>query len=466
MTALHIAASQAGESIARLLLDRHSNLEAEAFDGSTPSHAAAANGHLPLLRLFIKLKARIDAKDLRGSTALHIGTRSQHMPAVKFLLDRGADVNARDNVESTPLHIAAGKGALKIADIDAQDINGRTPAHVAAAREQGPVLQLLINSGTNLNIKGTGKCPTALFSAVLNGSLKTVELLFQKHIDVDTRNADGSTALCSAAESGHVQLSRLLLEKGADVDAEDERGRTALYFAALGKHNTVIQMLLASGADPANALRSKARDASDRSENSVEFIKIFLNNGLDRPTTVYRASNMRDEQILEFLFANGLDASDPMTALLTVAENRNLLTVQFLLGFLENNPGFLGNSRGFSPYYSGFSDYNPRFVRSRHIDFGFNRQAIRPPLVRAAERGSKAAFWFLLHAERRRLKGDRRPVGREEKWLADLIKWSAQGGFEKVIQLILENDDGFSKAERKTMNDEIEARASAAGVTA
>jgi ankyrin repeat protein len=82
--------------------------------------------------------------------------------------------------------------------VDEKDKNGQTPLHWAAWGGHEAVVQLLMDSGA----------------------------------DVNAKTEDGWTALHQAARGGHEAVIRLLIAGGADVNAKTEDGRTALHQAA------------------------------------------------------------------------------------------------------------------------------------------------------------------------------------------------------------------------------------------
>ncbi len=88
----------------------------------------------------------------------------------------------------------------------------------------------------------------ALINASKSGDFNAAEALLDKGVDVNARNAKGSTALYGAAYSGMVDLAKLLLSKGANVNAKVS-GVTPLIAAANQGHRFVVELLLANGAD-------------------------------------------------------------------------------------------------------------------------------------------------------------------------------------------------------------------------
>jgi ankyrin repeat protein len=93
-----------------------------------------------------------------------------------------------------------------------------------------------------------------LLVAVKDGDLRVVHALLQQHVDVNAREADGTTALHWAARADDLATVRALLAAGADVDATNRYGVTPLSLAATNGNAAVIGALLDADADPNAAL--------------------------------------------------------------------------------------------------------------------------------------------------------------------------------------------------------------------
>ncbi|XP_035725103.1 ankyrin repeat domain-containing protein 27-like [Vespa mandarinia] len=98
-----------------------------------------------------------------GDTILHVASTVGSLEIIQLLLDAGADVNVTTKFEGrTPLHLAclANKiQAVKIildcaaCNINAKDLNGDTPLHLATRNIDTKIMELLIRSGANVNIR-------------------------------------------------------------------------------------------------------------------------------------------------------------------------------------------------------------------------------------------------------------------------------------------------------------------------
>lgn len=88
----------------------------------------------------------------------------------------------------------------------------------------------------------------ALFSAVLKGSVNTVQRLIQSGVDVNVRTLSGKTPLMAAAYRGYPDIVQMLVAAGADVDAMDSSGNTAMSIGKRVGYSRVVMLLKIAGA--------------------------------------------------------------------------------------------------------------------------------------------------------------------------------------------------------------------------
>ncbi|SMY26862.1 unnamed protein product [Zymoseptoria tritici ST99CH_1A5] len=215
--ALQHASSQGHEDIVQILLDDGVNVDCR--NGLSPLRLASTGGHDRVVQLLLdrgaSMKARIG--DAPGSNALSDASAGGHETTVKLLLERGAK------------------------DYD--------PAlHYASWWGQHSIVQLLLNRGANIDSKDRlGE--SALFKAAETGHARMVQMLIDSGADVNAMNTDGP-ALHAASRNGHQTIVQLLLDAGADINATDDRGYTALQDASANGHQGILQLLLDVLQDP------------------------------------------------------------------------------------------------------------------------------------------------------------------------------------------------------------------------
>ncbi len=124
-TALHVVSrgrydSQNGVRVAKLLLERGVDVNAQDKDHNSPLHSASYSGRLEIARVLLDHGTKANAKNDRGETPLHQVSQGEYesqadgVRIAKLLLDRGVDVNAQDESGVTPLHLASWCGKLEI----------------------------------------------------------------------------------------------------------------------------------------------------------------------------------------------------------------------------------------------------------------------------------------------------------------------------------------------------------------
>ncbi|KAI5851491.1 ankyrin repeat-containing domain protein, partial [Morchella snyderi] len=97
-SALHMAVKDKDEGLARELLAKYVDVDAQDNNGRTPLHLAVNDEEVStaIVLLLIKNGAKVSAKDYRGKIPLHLAARQFSLSAVRTLLHAGADVNGKD----------------------------------------------------------------------------------------------------------------------------------------------------------------------------------------------------------------------------------------------------------------------------------------------------------------------------------------------------------------------------------
>jgi ankyrin repeat protein len=137
-------------------------------------------------------------------------------------------------------------------------------------------------------------------------------------VDVNARQADGSTALLWAAYSGDTARVAELLKAGADASLANNYGATPMAEAARTGNAEVLRLLLKAGADPESpngegqtALMAVARTGD------IEAAKLLLKHGAKvdareqwgGQTALIWAAAQKQPQMIQFLLKQGADAN-------------------------------------------------------------------------------------------------------------------------------------------------------------
>ncbi|MEW6713726.1 MAG: ankyrin repeat domain-containing protein [Nitrospirota bacterium] len=205
---------------------------------------------------------------------LYISIYNGHSTLTRLLVFIGANVNARDKHfdYSTPLISASFQGQNEIiellidsgADINAHDI-GDTALTSAIKAGHLETVKLLIKKGADVNFSSPGDIQTPLMLAALLGKVDLVKLLIDAGADINAEKSKKNTALMNAARKGDVGIAKLLLNAGANVNAKDDKGYTAVTYAQALGHSEMVTLLIEHGADVAykDTYKDHAEDHPD-----------------------------------------------------------------------------------------------------------------------------------------------------------------------------------------------------------
>lgn len=217
------------------LLDSGADINQTDFNVGTPLHIAVFGGKVVLAKILVDRGADIEAEsELGRARAVHFAATLGDPAMLRFLLDATAEIDARDDEDKTPLHRAA--------------IHGNTDA-----------AKLLIERGADIEAVDDRYGFTPLISAALSGRLEIVRLLIKAGANIEARDRSGRTALREAAtvqswiNVGGASLIEYLVSKGADLNAREDIGFSILEWAKARassdvNYQLVVDALLKLGA--------------------------------------------------------------------------------------------------------------------------------------------------------------------------------------------------------------------------
>ncbi|KAN0086322.1 hypothetical protein V8E54_000010 [Elaphomyces granulatus] len=338
-TTLMIASYFGLEAVVKHLLGVGS-IDLNSKDGTYERSAlswAAGNGFDVIVKLLIKISlngivklpfrkgAKVDSTDRYGRTALSYAAWNGHVATVKLLLRAGARVDLADEIGGTPLsyaicnrHIDIGLVELlfkKGTQVDSTDNIRKALLLSAAEKGHEEVVELLFETGVDLESKDSRFSQTPLSWAAMKGHEAVAKLLLEKGVDLESEDRDYHTPLSWAAVKGHEAVVKLLLEKGADLESKSLNGQTPLSWATANGHEAVVKLLLEKGAD----LKSKGGEgrtplswAADKGHEAV--VKLLLEKGADLESedhsgrTLLSWASMRGcEAVVKLLLEKGAD---------------------------------------------------------------------------------------------------------------------------------------------------------------
>ena len=317
-TPLMVAAAFDSVSVALLLLARGADpLARDTANGNTPLDFAAAAGQVDVAKLLLARGASVHAQTPRnGETPLHYAALYGHLKMIKFLVAEGADVNAPDNTGVRPLQYARMRrqwlAVESLLELDARqdDLNDAVNAGDVAR------IQELIAHGADVSAPNLYGTPLHLAAAT--GQTWIAWMLIDAGADLEAEgDPRGAHPLHAAALNNHAETATLLIERGAKINSRDARGKTPLAVAATYGNLAVGEALLSRGADPIveDAIYGDTPIHYAVLSGNIEMVDLLLSFGVDvnvksghdgESPLHYAACSGRTEMI-EFLVENGAD---------------------------------------------------------------------------------------------------------------------------------------------------------------
>lgn len=203
---------------------------------------AAASGNVDRVKELISCGVKVNYKGIYGTTALFEGIK--HIQVVEALVKAGADVNFADGsftilmkavCEADPdvVKYLIDSGA-NVHSICVSSRSSFSATHFAATGNKPAELDLLIRAGADVTNE------TGIVEATDRGYTKIVQLLIQSGTDVNIRGDYNDTAIIIATSKNDLEIARMLLAAGADVHLTNFDGQSAVDFATSAE----MQLLL------------------------------------------------------------------------------------------------------------------------------------------------------------------------------------------------------------------------------
>ncbi len=294
---------------------KDSNLSAvknEQKEDKFPLHTAASDGDIEKVKKLIVEGYNVNTIDDANWTPLHRAAYFGHKEIAKFLIDNGADVDVKTNIGVLPImmavmhnhndtaemliangvektiYVAAAQGDVEgvkaLLKKDPNLINavasndGWSAMHWAAYMNHPDVIKVLIENGTNVNIREQKlNEATPLFWAVYRGNINAAKLLIENGADVKFKMKNGGSLLHN---SRTLEAAQLLVANGADVNAKDDNGMTPLHYIA--DPRGIQGLLFHKNGVNARTLKAdfeKHRGAAEKI--TAEIAELLIKNGAD-----------------------------------------------------------------------------------------------------------------------------------------------------------------------------------------
>lgn len=233
--------------------------------GRTPLHCAAAEGHESVVRLLLKHHADMNVPNATGRSTLQDAICNSRDEIALLLIGKDTSLTNKDGRGWTPLHEASSGGRLAVmqaivlkatatdqrsAVLDAKT-NGEdrgwfmsvTPIFLAILNNRFPCIRFLLDCGASFT-QTWGDTP--LHAACMVGNLPFIEEMLRDpivgDICIEVRDPRFSeTPLLKAASRGRADVIHFLLGEGANLDARDYQGRNALELAK--EHPQAVEVI-------------------------------------------------------------------------------------------------------------------------------------------------------------------------------------------------------------------------------
>lgn len=189
-----------------------------------------------LVREFISKGANINVRDDKGNTPLHIACEHHRImtPTIDILLKAGADPSLVNKHGCTPLltmllhrpttvQIAALALIQKMSEaaLNVQDITGNTALHYAIQDEFTTIIDKLLDSGVDVNLKNNyGQTP--IYMAIENNDLGSVRKLLAERASIQIKDTGRYTPLDYAKRTVPMIAAKKRMARGRNAKNEAE----------------------------------------------------------------------------------------------------------------------------------------------------------------------------------------------------------------------------------------------------
>lgn len=271
-TALRAALANNYEEIARFLLQCGADMRCYGeFNHTTTEkpvvyenyhsalEVAAATNNPALVQLLLDNALGINEDGQACTLALHRASEMRDCTMLDFLIGKGADVRQYGGKALTS-NCCTGTVRLERTKLllrHGADVNGgpeATKSPLAASIEvrDWELMELLLNSGCDVNARYPGYHGSALHEAIDLRAVLVVKELINRGADVNLRAGSWGTPLAEAIMNGDEQLFNILLEHGAEIDPSPPYGYwgTPLQVAISKDYYNIAHTLLDRGANP------------------------------------------------------------------------------------------------------------------------------------------------------------------------------------------------------------------------
>ncbi|KAL7072709.1 hypothetical protein ACQ4LE_007685 [Meloidogyne hapla] len=230
---IFLSACQSGdEDEVEELLKKGSDINSSNIDGVTALHQAVIDGNMDIVRFLVQHNADVNAQDNEGWTPLHTAVCCGNLNIAKYLYENNADLACVNSDRELPVDLAESdemrnylEEVMRLKEVDERK---------ARESEFNAMLEdcdRWIQSGKCLDTPHPKTGATALHVAASKGYIQLIEMLINSGSDVNAPDYEGWTPLHAAAHWGEREACRILVENGANIDALTYFGHSVLSVA-------------------------------------------------------------------------------------------------------------------------------------------------------------------------------------------------------------------------------------------
>ncbi|KAL9023726.1 MAG: hypothetical protein Q9196_007017 [Gyalolechia fulgens] len=258
--AIHYASQRTDDAL-EFLLEHGASPNITSSNNNTALCIASQGGYVVNLRLLLKFGADTEHRDPGGWTPLLASINWRQVTSLESLLDWGADINAKLDNGGGAMHIAIEVGDTIIIstllerglDTLRPDNYGTTALHLACQQGDEDLVRHFMRSkalpNESLNINSL-VCGTPLYTAACYGSSSIINLLLSSGAEINLLGSGLGSALMVACAEGHTAAVATLLSRGAALELKGSRFQSAEGTARAFRQEKVLKLLEEYGRKP------------------------------------------------------------------------------------------------------------------------------------------------------------------------------------------------------------------------
>lgn len=193
------------------------------------SKAVETNNKELIAFLIDSVKQNPDTKDMSAKNyPIASAILTGNLELAKMLLAAGANLNIQNDKGLTPLMLVMGSLEAAQQDQAKESIRG--------------IVRFVLQNGAKIDATDN-KGQTAIFYAVGQQDIPTIDLLLTAGADINHKNNAGETAIFMPAKDGNIELVKTLLQKGAFAKVRNKQGTTPAMYAVQSGYMDIYDVL-------------------------------------------------------------------------------------------------------------------------------------------------------------------------------------------------------------------------------